>query len=49
MSFNIETDGAMSIAMLFLAHLGLCAAYIQGGLDKLTDSMAPSPRWSTSG
>jgi uncharacterized membrane protein YphA (DoxX/SURF4 family) len=37
MSFNIETDGAMSIAMLFLAHLGLCAAYIQGGLVKLAD------------
>ncbi len=27
----------MSIAMLFIAHLGLCSAYIQGGLDKLSD------------
>jgi uncharacterized membrane protein YphA (DoxX/SURF4 family) len=35
MFFNIEADGAMSIAMLFLAHLRLCAAYIQGGLVKL--------------
>ena len=37
MSFNIEADGTLSIAILFLAHLGLCAAYIQGGLVKLTD------------
>lgn len=37
MSFNIEADGSLSIAMLFLAHLGLCAAYIQGGLVKLID------------
>lgn len=37
MSFSIETDGALSVAILFLAHLGLCAAYIQGGLVKLTD------------
>ena len=37
MSFNIEAGGALSIAILFLAHLGLCAAYIQGGLVKLTD------------
>ena len=31
MSFNIEPAGVLSISMLFLAHLGLCAAYIQGG------------------
>lgn len=37
MSFKIEAGGSLSIAMLFLAHLGLCAAYIQGGLVKLTD------------
>lgn len=37
MSFNIEVGGALSSAILFLAHLGLCAAYIQGGLVKLTD------------
>lgn len=37
MSFNIETNGLLSIAMLSLAHLGLCAAYIQGGLVKLAD------------
>lgn len=37
MSFNLETDGTLSIAVLFLAHLGLCAAYIQGGLVKLLD------------
>lgn len=37
MSFSIEAGGPLSIAMLFLAHLGLCAAYIQGGLVKLTD------------
>jgi uncharacterized membrane protein YphA (DoxX/SURF4 family) len=37
MSFNIEEGGSLSIAILFLAHLGLCAAYIQGGLVKLTD------------
>jgi uncharacterized membrane protein YphA (DoxX/SURF4 family) len=37
MSFSIEVGGALATAMLFLAHLGLCAAYIQGGLVKLTD------------
>ena len=37
MSFRIEPDGALSIVMFFIAHLGLCAAYIQGGLVKLTD------------
>ncbi len=37
MSFSIEAGGALSIVVLFLAHLGLCAAYIQGGLVKLTD------------
>lgn len=37
MSFRIEPDGVLSIAMFFIAHLGLCAAYIQGGLVKLTD------------
>lgn len=37
MSFSIEAGGALSTVMLFLAHLGLCAAYIQGGLVKLTD------------
>src|SRR5690606_41831083 len=37
MSFRIEADGAFSLAMFFIAHLGLCAAYIQGGLVKLTD------------
>lgn len=37
MSFSIEAGGALSIAILSLAHLGLCAAYIQGGLVKLTD------------
>jgi uncharacterized membrane protein YphA (DoxX/SURF4 family) len=37
MSFRIEPDGVLSILMFFIAHLGLCAAYIQGGLVKLTD------------
>lgn len=37
MSFSIEPDGLLSVVILFLAHLGLCAAYIQGGLVKLTD------------
>lgn len=37
MSFSIEASGPLSIGMLFLAHLGLCAAYIQGGLVKLID------------
>lgn len=37
MLFSIEAGGPLSIAILFLAHLGLCAAYIQGGLVKLTD------------
>lgn len=37
MSFSIDMDGALSITVLFLAHLGLCAAYIQGGLVKLFD------------
>lgn len=37
MSFSIDADGGLSTAILFLAHLGLCAAYIQGGLVKLTD------------
>lgn len=37
MSFRIEADGTLSIVTFFVAHLGLCAAYIQGGLAKLTD------------
>lgn len=37
MSFGLETDSTLSIAVLFLAHLGLCAAYIQGGLVKFID------------
>lgn len=37
MSFSIEAGGALSSAILFLAHLGLCAAYIQGGLVKMND------------
>jgi uncharacterized membrane protein YphA (DoxX/SURF4 family) len=37
MSFNLEAESALSSGILFLAHLGLCAAYIQGGLVKLTD------------
>ncbi len=37
MSFDIEAAGAFSSAILFLAHLGLCAASVQGGLVKLTD------------
>ncbi|WP_397473736.1 DoxX family protein [Pusillimonas sp.] len=37
MSFSIEPQGPLSVVILFLAHLGLCAAYIQGGLVKLTD------------
>jgi uncharacterized membrane protein YphA (DoxX/SURF4 family) len=37
MSFSIDAGGALSTGVLFLAHLGLCAAYIQGGLVKLTD------------
>lgn len=37
MSVEVEAGGALSSAILFLAHLGLCAAYIQGGLVKLTD------------
>lgn len=37
MSFRIEPGGPVSGAMKFIALLGLCAAYIQGGLVKLTD------------
>ena len=37
MSFNIEPDGLVSVVILLFAHLLLCAAYIQGGLVKLTD------------
>lgn len=37
MSFSAEAEGWVPVAVLFLAHLGLCAAYIQGGLVKLTD------------
>ena len=37
MSFSIEAGSTLSTVVLFLAHLGLCAAYIQGGLVKLTD------------
>jgi len=37
MLFSIEPSGALSAAILLIAHLGLCAAYIQGGLVKLTD------------
>lgn len=37
MSFSLESGGAFSAIILFLAHLGLCAAYIQGGMVKLTD------------
>lgn len=36
MSSNIEAGGAFSSVILFVAHLGLCSAYIYGGLDKLT-------------
>lgn len=37
MSSSVEAGSGLSIAILWLAHLGLCAAYIQGGLVKLTD------------
>lgn len=37
MSFNIEADGTLSNAIVFLALVSLCAAYIQGGLTKLRD------------
>jgi len=37
MSFRVARDGQLSRAMKFIALLGLCAAYIQGGLVKLTD------------
>ncbi|KHJ54045.1 DoxX family protein [Aureimonas altamirensis] len=32
-----DRSSPLSRAVLFLAHLGLCAAYIQGGLVKATD------------
>ena len=37
-----------SAAIRFLAYLGLCAAYLQGGLVKLTDFPAPCARWRIS-
>lgn len=37
MSFSFDPAGPLPTAILFLAHLGLCVAYIQGGLVKLTD------------
>lgn len=37
MSFKLHENGSASRTVHFLAHLGLCAAYIQGGLVKLTD------------
>jgi uncharacterized membrane protein YphA (DoxX/SURF4 family) len=37
MSFRIEEDSAVSGVVRFIAYLGLCAAYLQGGLVKLFD------------
>jgi hypothetical protein len=37
-----------SQALRLLACLGLCAAYLQGGLVKLTDFPARWARWPTS-
>ncbi|WP_118138458.1 DoxX family protein [Oceanicella sp. SM1341] len=37
MSFSIDPAGPVSRAVRLLACLGLCAAYIQGGLVKWTD------------
>ncbi len=37
MSFRIQKDSAASSAVRFIAYLGLCAAYLQGGLVKLFD------------
>ncbi|WP_159591041.1 DoxX family protein [Chelativorans xinjiangense] len=37
MSFRIEESNQPFGAMRFVAYLGLCAAYIQGALIKLTD------------
>ncbi len=37
MPLKIEIDSPVSGAMRFVAYLGLCAAYIQGALVKLTD------------
>ncbi|MEZ5934049.1 MAG: DoxX family protein [Alphaproteobacteria bacterium] len=37
MSLRFETDSPASGPVRFVAYLGLCAAYIQGGLVKLTD------------
>jgi len=37
MSFSVEPSSSLSATVVFMAHLGLCAAYIQGGIVKLTD------------
>lgn len=37
MSLGIEKQSALSGPVRFIAYLGLCAAYLQGGLVKLTD------------
>lgn len=37
MSFKIDANSPISGVVKFIALLGLCAAYIQGGLVKLTD------------
>lgn len=37
MPSSLIVASTMSAAVLFLAHLALCAAYIQGGLAKLKD------------
>jgi len=37
MSFSIAKDSTISAVVRFVAYLGLCAAYLQGGLVKLFD------------
>ncbi|MEO9338657.1 DoxX family protein [Mesorhizobium sp. SB112] len=37
MSLRIEKNSPISGAVRFISYLGLCAAYLQGGLVKLTD------------
>lgn len=37
MSLKIEKHSPISGAVRFIAYLGLCAVYLQGGLVKLTD------------
>jgi len=37
MSASVDFGSPLSAAALFLAHLALCAAYIQGGWAKLND------------